>query len=83
MQLDTAGLVLRWSPMEGPETYHITLAHVDHLIHSLHHQLVSVSVLLVIFTFFFFFFELDKYVPEFIHIYHIFLELIYVLEVGF
>ncbi|XP_027239428.2 pyridoxal-dependent decarboxylase domain-containing protein 1 isoform X1 [Penaeus vannamei] len=39
VQLDTAGLVLRWSPMEGPETYHITLAHVDHLIHSLHHQL--------------------------------------------
>lgn len=40
VQLETAGLVLRWSPMEGPDTHHITLADVDHLIHSLHHQLV-------------------------------------------
>ncbi|KAK8728422.1 hypothetical protein OTU49_009288 [Cherax quadricarinatus] len=39
VQLETAGLVLRWSPMEGPDTHHITLADVDHLIHSLHHQL--------------------------------------------
>lgn len=39
VQLETAGLVLRWSPMEGPDTHHITMADVDHLIHSLHHQL--------------------------------------------
>ncbi|XP_063884036.1 pyridoxal-dependent decarboxylase domain-containing protein 1-like [Scylla paramamosain] len=39
VQLETAGLVLRWSPLEGPDTYHITLADVDHLIDSLHHQL--------------------------------------------
>lgn len=39
VQLETAGLVLRWSPMEGPETHHVTMAHVDLFIHSLHHQL--------------------------------------------
>lgn len=39
VQLETAGLVLRWSPIEGPETHHITMAHVDLFIHSLHHQL--------------------------------------------
>ncbi|CAL4062157.1 unnamed protein product, partial [Meganyctiphanes norvegica] len=39
VQLETAGLVLRWSPLEGPETHQITLAHVDHLLHSLNHQL--------------------------------------------
>lgn len=39
VQLETAGLVLRWSPLEGPDTHHITLADLDHLIDSLHHQL--------------------------------------------
>lgn len=39
VQLETAGLVLRWSPMEGPDTHHITVTDVDDLIHSLHHQL--------------------------------------------
>ena len=43
VQLETAGLVLRWSPLEGPDTHHITLADVDHLIDSLHHQLVSIG----------------------------------------
>lgn len=47
VQLETAGLVLRWSPLEGPDTHHITLADLDHLIDSLHHQLVSASVCLV------------------------------------
>ena len=41
VQLETAGLVLRWSPLEGPGTNLITLADVMQLVHSLHHQIVS------------------------------------------
>ncbi|KAK3868469.1 hypothetical protein Pcinc_026141 [Petrolisthes cinctipes] len=39
VQLESAGLVLRWSSLEAPDTHHLTRTHLDHLINSLHHQL--------------------------------------------
>ena len=43
VQLETAGLVLRWSPLEDPGTHQVTLNDVGHLVSSLHHQIVSLS----------------------------------------
>ena len=39
--LESAGLVLRWSPLEGPYTYHLTTAAVTELTRALQQQIVS------------------------------------------
>uniref|UniRef100_A0A2P2HXS7 Pyridoxal-dependent decarboxylase domain-containing protein 1 n=1 Tax=Hirondellea gigas TaxID=1518452 RepID=A0A2P2HXS7_9CRUS len=39
VSLEGAGLVLRWSPLEGPYTHHLTPSAVEELIRALHQQI--------------------------------------------
>ena len=44
VHLDNTGLVLRWSPLEGPQTQQINLQHVEKFVESLQNQIVSIFI---------------------------------------
>ncbi|RXG53148.1 Pyridoxal-dependent decarboxylase domain-containing protein 1 [Armadillidium vulgare] len=37
--MESTGLVLRWSPLEGPQTQQISSEHIERFVHSLRHQI--------------------------------------------